>query len=219
MDEEVAAPIVPEGLELDRWHGQPYASIVGLCMSNVRVMGVPSPIREYAEVNTRLYVRQRMPAEPRPGVVFVRQLVPHRTTAAVARIFAREPFAAGSVQSYVSEHRDAAGAEVNRIRYEWVVGGEEASFDVESHRTGAIPDQDSLEWFLTHRLWGYNGKPGRPTKAYWVDRPDWQVTEASSVTCSLKEEAVAALGINGVDTASAIMCDGSYARVSWPRRM
>ena len=86
VDDELLEPLLPTGLEIDHWGGATYISLVGLWFDDVRVFGIPALPRRYEEINLRFYVRGVSNADDRgPGVVFIRQLVPHRITTWVAR--------------------------------------------------------------------------------------------------------------------------------------
>ena len=89
-------PRVPAGTELDSWNGATLASMVGLRFLDTRVMGIPVPgHRHFDEVNLRFYVRRRgEDGEWRRAVVFVRELVPRRAIALVARWCYHAPYVA-----------------------------------------------------------------------------------------------------------------------------
>src|SRR6476469_9717658 len=89
---ELLGPFVPAGTELDRWQGETLVSLVGFLSSDTRLLGVPVPFhRTFEEVNLRFYVRRAIP-EHRRAVVFIRELVPRRAVAAVARALYNEPY-------------------------------------------------------------------------------------------------------------------------------
>src|SRR5579871_1932649 len=87
--------LVPRGTELDDWNGVIQVSMVGFLFLRTRVMGLPVPWHmNFEEVNLRFYVRRRAPDGWRRGVVFVKEIVPRRLIATVARSFYDEPYAA-----------------------------------------------------------------------------------------------------------------------------
>src|SRR3954451_24827544 len=81
------APLVPAGTELDSWDGVTMASIVGFRFLDTRVLGISIPGHsDFDEINLRFYVRRRgEDGAWRRAVVFVRELVPRRAIAVVAR--------------------------------------------------------------------------------------------------------------------------------------
>lgn len=95
IDPAILAPLVPRGTELDSWHATTYVSLVGFRFLRTRLLGLPVPWhRDFEEVNLRFYVRRREGSEIRRGVVFIRELVPRRAIAAVARVWYNEPYTA-----------------------------------------------------------------------------------------------------------------------------
>src|SRR2546429_431786 len=73
VPDELLLRRLPPGLELDRYHGRAFVSLVAFDFLDTRVFAIPWPgYRNFPEVNLRFYVRH---GEQR-GVVFIRELVP-----------------------------------------------------------------------------------------------------------------------------------------------
>src|ERR1700740_1409548 len=88
VDPHLLAPFVPPGTAIDFENGEPFLSVVGFLFLDTRLLGLPIPLhRDFEEVNLRFYVRKRSADTWRRGVVFVRELVPRRAIALVARTF------------------------------------------------------------------------------------------------------------------------------------
>lgn len=103
IDPAILAPLVPRGTELDSWHATTYVSLVGFRFLRTRLLGLPVPWhRDFEEVNLRFYVRRREGGELRRGVVFIRELVPRRAIAAVARVWYNEPYIALPMRHRIS---------------------------------------------------------------------------------------------------------------------
>src|SRR5437763_12575469 len=80
---------LPAGLVLDTRDGSAFVSLVAFEFLDTRVLGVAWPgYRDFAELNLRFYVRR---GDER-GVVFLREFVPRRLVAWVARWFYNEPY-------------------------------------------------------------------------------------------------------------------------------
>ena len=227
-------PLLPAGLCLDRWQGSAYISLVGIGFADTRVWGLPAYPRRYAQVNLRFYVRRRRDAGcPVPGVVFIRQIVPHSITAGAARILYGEPFARRPVVCAIAppDSDDGSGS----VAYRWqddngrwcsfrasvlsVAGAGDCYGDID--RDGvAVPG--SLADFLTARYWGYNGKPHGPTRAYRVTRSPWRLQPAAAVATDADFAAeygpALAAAMSG-PPASALLADGGRARIHLPRRL
>jgi uncharacterized protein len=86
IDPDLLRSRIPAGTELDSWNGRTFVSIVGFRFLETRVLGVPIPFhRDFNELNLRFYVRRLAGDEWRRGVVFVKEVVPRRAIAWIAR--------------------------------------------------------------------------------------------------------------------------------------
>jgi Uncharacterized conserved protein (COG2071) len=95
VDASLLRHFVPAGTELDCWQGKTLVSLVGFRFLKTRVLGIPIPFhRNFDEVNLRFYVRRAEATEVKRGVVFIREIVPRRAIAAVARAFYNERYLA-----------------------------------------------------------------------------------------------------------------------------
>ncbi len=93
IDPKALALFVPVGTELDFWNGKTFVSLVGFLFQNARVRGMAIPFhRHFEEVNLRFYVRRKAEDGWQRGVVFIKELVPRRAIAFVARAFYNENY-------------------------------------------------------------------------------------------------------------------------------
>jgi hypothetical protein len=93
IDPRFLAPFVPAGTELDFWNGKTYLSLVGFLFRDCRVRGFSIPFhRHFEEVNLRFYVRHKADDGWRRGVVFIKELVPRRAIAFIARTLYNENY-------------------------------------------------------------------------------------------------------------------------------
>ena len=230
-------PLLPAGLCLDRWQGNAYISLVGIGFADTRVWGLPAYPRRYAQVNLRFYVRRRDAGCPAPGVVFIRQIVPHRITASAARILYGEPFARHPVVCAIAppDNDDGSGS----VAYRWqgangrwhtfrasppsmVPSGAGAGDCYGDVNRDGLAAPGSLADFLTARYWGYNGKPHGPTRAYRVTRSPWRLQPAAAVATDsdfAAEYGPALAAAMSGPPASALLADGGRARIHLPRRL
>ena len=208
------------GLAIDRWQGRAYISLVGLRFEGLRVLGVPVLPRRYDEVNLRFYVRRPGDgADERPGVVFIRQLVPHRLTALAARVMYGEPFTVARTGHEFEGLEADESDSLRRIAYHWRHAGRRQRFWAESDQTPTYANPGSLEEFLTARYWGYNGKTGAGVRAYHLTRPAWQVRRASrwGIDCDFSEVCGGRLAEAMLkEPASVLLATGSRTSVSMP---
>ena len=95
VDLAVLTPLIPAGTELDLWQGRAYVSVVGFRFLRTKVLGIPVPFhRDFDVVNLRFYVRRKVDGQWRKGVVFVKEIVPKRAIAFVARTVYNENYVA-----------------------------------------------------------------------------------------------------------------------------
>ena len=95
VDPRLITPLVPAETEIDFENGETFLSVVGFLFLDTRLLGLPIPLhRDFEEVNLRFYVRRKSADTWRRGVVFIRELVPRRAIALVARTFYGENYVA-----------------------------------------------------------------------------------------------------------------------------
>jgi uncharacterized protein YqjF (DUF2071 family) len=172
------APLVPAGTTLDPWHGDTLVSLVGFRFEDTRLAGWPIPgHRAFDEVNLRFYVR-RTAADGtlRRAVVFVRELVPRRAIAAIARWIYNEPYLAVPMASTIALDRGAGGS----VEYAWWHGG--ARFAIGATVTGPAQPlvAGSEAEFITEHYWGYTRQRDGGTLEYEVVHPPWAVWRATT---------------------------------------
>lgn len=174
---EKLAPYLPRGLELDLYQGKCFVSLVAFLFDNVRVKGLAIPFHtSFEEINLRFYVRHREPdGTTKRGVVFIREFVPCRAIAWVAKRFYKEPYAA-----VPTSHKFGAKKDLVFARYAWKMGGKVHSLSA----AGYIPAQEippgSEEEFITEHYWGYTKRSDDTTSAYQVEHPRWQTYRLQS---------------------------------------
>jgi uncharacterized protein YqjF (DUF2071 family) len=172
-------PFVPQGTELDSWNGATLASMVGFRFLDTRVLGVPVPgHRDFDEVNLRFYVRRRGDdGQWRRAVVFVRELVPRRAIAFVARWLYNEPYSAVPMRHEL-QMANAADGQPGIAAYAWRLAGRWHRLEVRTRGRPALPDPTSEAAFITDHNWGYTVQRDGGSKEYRVEHPPWRVWEA-----------------------------------------
>jgi uncharacterized protein YqjF (DUF2071 family) len=176
VDPELLAGRVPRGTELETWHGHALVSVVGFRFADVRVRGLAIPgHRDFDEVNLRFYVRRPMAnGEWRRGVVFIKEIVPLRLVAAVARWWYGEPYIRLPMRHDV-DAKAIAVAGAFRVRYEWKHRGRWHAIVGMGDGEPAVFAPGSEAEFITEHYWGYTHLPGGRTNEYRVDHPPWRV--------------------------------------------
>jgi hypothetical protein len=175
MDASALAPYVPERTELDRWQEQVLVSLVGFQFRDTRVWNVNVPFhRDFSEVNLRFYVRRRLPEGWRRGVVFVKELAPHRAIAWMARLLYGENYVTVPVRPTIDVPANGDGR-MRRFGYAWQLAGRDYRIEAEGTGPGYHAGPGSEAEFILDQSWGYSGRPGRPTIEYRVEHPPWTI--------------------------------------------
>jgi uncharacterized protein YqjF (DUF2071 family) len=180
VDPAVLGPFVPAGTALDMWQDRAYVSVVGFRFLRTRVLGIPVPFhRNFDEVNLRFYVRRRVDGEWRKGVAFVKEIVPRRAIAFVARSLYNE--------NYVRMPMRSAVIIPGPVRYEWRQAGAWEGVSAMAIGEPATPGPESEETFITEHYWGYARQPNGSTIEYGVEHPPWQVwrCESPALACQV----------------------------------
>jgi uncharacterized protein len=178
------APWVPAGTELDFWNGQCYVSVVGFLFCNTRVAGIPIPFhRHFEEVNLRFYVRRKAADEWRRGVVFIKELVPRRAVAFVARKFYNENYAALPMSHQIEQ----SGDDIKSAGYFWRFNGRDNFLKVTTSGPAQPLIESSFQEFITEHYWGYARQRDGSTMEYRVEHPRWRVwkTQTAELDCDV----------------------------------
>ena len=222
---EVLAPFVPRGTTLDLWQGRALASVVGFRFLDTRVVGVPIPFhRNFDEVNLRFYVRRELPdGETRRAVVFIRELVPKRMIAWVARALYNEPYRALPMRS---ETPRAPTETPGQVRYAWrrrTTAGVSWEHVAACAVGGAsVPAFGTEAQFITEHYWGYTRQRDGSTIEYEVRHPSWRVWAADDADLRVDVATLYGSEFVGPLTApprSAFIAEGSPVSVHWPTHL
>jgi uncharacterized protein YqjF (DUF2071 family) len=205
---------VPTGTTLDSWHGQTLVSLLGFHFLDTKVLGAPVPFhQDFEEVNLRFYVRRAVNGEVRPGVVFIRELVPRPIVGGMARLLYREPYLVVPMRSKVREGPPPD------VEYQWESNNRWCTVSGAGTGEGAIPGPGTLEEFLTVRHWGYNGERGKETLEYRVDHPRWRVWHAGDARVDYYRDAFGDLESGLLAELqvpmSKLIADGSAVTIYW----
>src|SRR3954468_622395 len=207
VDPEIVRPLVPPGTELDFENGETFVSVVGFLFLDTRLLGLPIPLhRDFEEVNLRFYVRKKSADTWRRGVVFVRELVPRRAIATMARVFYGEPYLAVPM-SHNIDHVDGKLA----VEYSWKRGRKSEFLKANPSGEPQITPAGSHAEFITEHYWGYTCFRGGCSE-YRVEHPRWKTWNADKF--EFNADVVALYGEQFVEPLratprSAFIADGS----------
>lgn len=180
IDPAVLRPLVPPGTELDPFDGEHYVSVVGFRFIDTRVRGWAVPFhRHFDEVNLRFYVRRKAAGGWRRAVAFIKEVVPRRAIASIARWLYNENYVCCPMTSTLAlptaEHPGHA-------TYRWKVNGDWYEVGATYHgRPGALV-AGSEEEYITEHYWGYVTQSGGTLMEYQVEHPPWRVWRATGHT-------------------------------------
>jgi uncharacterized protein YqjF (DUF2071 family) len=169
VDPSLLLPYLPWGVELDLWEDRAYVSLVGFRFLDTRIWGAPIPFhRNFEEANLRFYVRRG----ERRGVTFIREIVPRRAIAFLARTLYGENYIALPMRHSVDDDSAFYGwqrrAAWSAIRMS--LRGEPRPLRPASH-----------EEFIAEHYWGYT-RAASHTVEYRVQHPAWHVRDAESAS-------------------------------------
>jgi len=215
VSDDALAPFVGD-LEIDRWNGSGYVSVVGFYFGKTRVFGVAAPIpniRNFAQWNFRTYVRDRGPSgEDVPGIVFIKEFVPNPAVTALARSAYNENYHTARIGRYLHIDDDR-----REVRYRMDYDGSRHSIAMHTNDQAAATLPGSADYFFVER---YAGRPrGVRTIRFSVSHPPWYTYKVSSYVASidfrhLYGEDWAFLNDRVPDYVS--WCSGSAIAVSFP---
>lgn len=164
---EVLAPRVPAGTELDLHEGRCFVSLVGFMFLDTRVQGFLIPFHvNFEEVNLRFYVRRETQGEVRRGVVFVKEIVPRRAIAGVARVIYGEPYECWNMSHECTN---------SNVGYSWSRKNVSNSLRVGRDKNLGVPSPNSHGEFIIEHYWGYTKRGASRTDEYKVEHPKWEL--------------------------------------------
>jgi uncharacterized protein len=179
VDPAILAPYVPEGTELDDFHGQHLVSMVGFRFLKTSVLGIPALFhRGFDEVNLRFYVRHRGPEGWRRGVVFIKEIVPKWLISFGARTFYNE--------AYVTHPMRSSVRIPGPVRFEWNHAGGWDSMSADALDPPETPHPESEAFFTIEHYWGYTRQRDGSTKEYQVEHPPWQIRRVAQPTLNAR---------------------------------
>nr|WP_294906134.1 DUF2071 domain-containing protein [uncultured Lacibacter sp.] len=169
VPEEVLKPHLPNGVELDAYNGKCYVSFVAFHFMDTKLKGVAIPFhKDFEEINLRFYVRYPSEEGMKRGVVFIKELVPKRMIAWVAKLLYGERYAYTPIKSKIEQTNQ------RYLHFEW--GREqEHQLKVETALHTLPIQQGSKEEFIFEHYLGYTSLSTFRTGEYKVEHPRWNV--------------------------------------------
>ena len=207
------SPYIPPGTELDIFDGRTFVSLVGFRFLQTKLLGILTiPYHSsFDEVNLRFYVRRQEEGTLRRGVVFIREIVPRRAIAGVARFIYGENYTRHPMRHSINKDGACYTAE-----YEWQFERRWCRLYARATGIPATPLEGSLEQFITEHYWGYSRKRDGVCVEYHVSHDPWQVWTAASAGFEGDDDTLYGSGFGRVlarEPDSAFIADGSPVQV------
>ena len=219
VDAGLLLPFVPAGTELDQWNGKVFVSLIGFRFLKTRVFGLPIPLHSnFDEVNLRFYVRRQERDELRRGVVFIREIVPRRAIAFLARTFYNEKYVALPMSHEIRSNHGSGLV----VAYRWRGPHGWSTVSATAKGEPELPGAGSLEQFITEHYWGYAAQPNGGSMEYRVTHPAWRVWQARQAEFTGEVDDLYGKELAAVlrgNPASAFLAEGSPVTVGRGRRL
>ena len=186
IDPALLIPLVPKGTELDFFHEKTYISIVGFRFLDTVVKGLAVPFhRNFEEVNLRFYVKHQSSQGVRRGVVFIKEFVPRRGIAWVARILYNENYS-----SLPMEHLIKQEAECKSVQYQWKLNGQWHHISAACSGEPKYPPEGSEAEFIIEHYWGYSTQRNGGTMEYQVEHSPWRIWSVDQLDVSIDTQKI-----------------------------
>ena len=202
--DEALRPYLPPGCELDRFGGSAFLSLVAFQFTRTKVFGLRWPgFTDFPELNLRFYIRH----QGRRGVCFVREFVPSRLVAGIARWIYNEPYKAARMQERVT--RDAGGI---HALYTLRDGPHSLHFEARACGQPYLPPEHSLEHFFKEHELGVGRDRDGSAVTYDVHHPVWRVYPVQSYEVRLDARGLYGDAFAFLETtrpASVVLAEGS----------
>jgi hypothetical protein len=172
VDPDLLRKYVPTGTELDLFNGGTIISLVGFQFLRAKVLGALAFAfhSDFDEINLRFYVKRREGNECRRGVAFIREIVPKRLIAQVARLAYGENYFC-----YPMRHRVNTNVDSRMAEYEWEVDRKWCKLYAQGSGIPVRPQEGTFEEFITEHYWGYSARRHGRSLEYRVSHKPWRV--------------------------------------------
>jgi uncharacterized protein YqjF (DUF2071 family) len=170
-EDEQLRPYLPGGATIDTLEGSPRVSLVAFEFQRTRVRGLAIPGHvAFPEINLRFYVRHG----GERAVVFIRELVPRRAIAMVARLLYNEPYQRVPM-SCGAQSTENGGVLV------WHRFGRGSSLTVKGAADAVVPEDGTADHWLTDHSLGVGRRRDGTTALYNVAHPRWALREVTDL--------------------------------------
>ena len=179
---EVLLPHLPDGCELDLLDGSAYLSLVAFQFLRTEVLGIKWPgFVNFPEINLRFYIKYN----GERGVCFVKEFVPSRVVATIARLLYNEPYQHAHMDGRVQ----IVGSQIE-AEYTLRDGPHKMRFFASGLNRLSTPENNSVEHhFKEHELGVGKSRSGK-TLTYRVHHPIWRTYPVTDYQMELDADAL-----------------------------
>ena len=115
------------------------------------------------------------------SLVFIKELVPRKAIALVARRLYGENYVALPMRHVIDRHVESFA---RTLTHEWRRAGRWEGLSLSFSGAPSTPEDDAEETFITEHYWGYSRQADHTTLEYQVEHPRWRVWTASAARLS-----------------------------------
>ncbi len=202
---------MPPGLEPDTIDGQAFVSLVAFDFLDTRVLGLRWPgFVNFPEINLRFYVRHGNDR----GVVFIKELVPQRFVALMAKLTYNEPYSAFPMKSSIKREQNAI-----KIAHQMQYYDKLYKISLVAEESPFLPEETSTEHYFKEHKWGFGTSHSKKLLRYEVEHPFWQCYPVKSFELDWDFSQIYGndfASLNGAKPYSVIFAQGSAVSV-YPR--
>jgi hypothetical protein len=167
VDPALLAPELPKGCEFDLLSGKALVSLVGFEFLKTKVWGMSWPFfTQFPEINLRFYVKHK----GKRGVCFIREYVPSRMIAGVARWFYNEPYRCVGLSREIYRKDGHL-----RVGYAARDGKKSLRFGAVADDKPYLPVEKTLEHFFKEHDLGVGKNKRGELITYQVKHARWRV--------------------------------------------
>jgi uncharacterized protein len=209
-------PYLPNGVELDYYHGKCYVSLVGFLFENTRIFKIPIPFwGNFEEVNLRFYVVRKEALVIKRGVVFINETVPNKIVAFIANKLYKEHYTA-----IPTKYKWQINEQQKQIEYQWKVNKTWNSIKVNASTEKEKMKSGSFEEFIFEHYYGYTKVNENKSLEYKVEHPRWEINQIKDyqINCDFATFYGASFNVlNHAKPDSVMLAEGSDVRIKWKR--
>lgn len=173
---EILQQYLPSHTELDYLNGKCFVSLVGFQFKNVEIAGIKVPgFTNFEEVNLRTYVRYFDGQKWRHGTVFISEIADRKLLSLLANSLFHE-----SYRTMPTKHTQEEKENAYNFGYQWKFKNSWQSMEVKTGKNLIPVQENSDDYYFTHRLWGYGKHSEKVTNEYKISHPVWPVYEVKN---------------------------------------